>query len=66
MKTYHIIYHGHGKWCLRRKGAVRAIKIFDSKDQAVAFGFRMATVNTCDLFIHGRDGLVEGHLPAVV
>jgi hypothetical protein len=48
-----------GRWSVRRTGAERASKVFDSKDQAVRYAGEIAKRDGSDLYIHRPDGLVH-------
>ena len=58
--SYHVIYRD-SRWHVRKDGARRATKSFDSRLAAIDYGRSLVLSKRVDLFIHRRDGLVEEH-----
>jgi hypothetical protein len=48
-----------GGWTVKRGGASRAMKKFDSKEEAVLWARQSAKSGATDLVVHGRDGLIR-------
>jgi hypothetical protein len=48
-----------GRWSVRRTGAVRATRTFDTQEEAIDEGRRIARTQGAELYIHGRDGLIR-------
>jgi Uncharacterized protein conserved in bacteria (DUF2188) len=55
----HVIASINGGWSVRKTGSERAEKTFDTKDEAVRYGRKLARARSSDLVIHRRDGLVS-------
>jgi hypothetical protein len=55
----HVVPSGKGVWNVRRSGANRATKSFDTQIRAVNFAREIAKRNDSELFIHGRDGTIR-------
>lgn len=57
-----------GKWKLKRDGAQRSTKIFDTQREAIEEGRRISRNQQTELVIHGRNGRIRekdshGHDP---
>ena len=48
-----------GGWSVRKGGAERAWKNFDTKSEAVEYGRKLARERQSELVVHRRDGLVS-------
>ena len=57
-ETYHIIPNPHGGWCVKRSGATRAVKRFDTKEDAVEYSRDLIMSQEVELFVHGKDGTI--------
>ena len=55
----HVIASINGGWSVRKTGSGRAEKTFNTKDEAVKYGRKIAQARSTDLVIHRRDGLVS-------
>ncbi|WP_299438205.1 DUF2188 domain-containing protein [uncultured Rhodospira sp.] len=60
-KAHHVAPRG-SKWSVRRTGAARASKLFDTREQAVERGRELARRDKSELYIHGTDGLIRERL----
>lgn len=49
-----------GKWAVRKSGSDRATKLFDTQKQAIKQGRAIARSQGTELYIHGRDGRIQG------
>lgn len=58
MIAYHVIKHPRG-WAFRTHDGLRALKVFREKRKAVPHAKRTLKGKEADLFIHGKNGLVE-------
>lgn len=63
-KTYHVIANIDGGWSVRKTSAKRAVKRFNTQEEAVVFGKKLITSQCAELFIHSKDGRVQEKLPA--
>lgn len=55
----HVVPRGNGKWAVRRGGANRASRRFDTQREAIEAGRKIARKQGTELYIHGRDGRVR-------
>lgn len=58
-KSIHIVPNAQGGWSVRKTGAGRASKVFDTKEDAIEFARSEARVFDSELFIHKRDGTIS-------
>jgi len=56
-KSIHVISRGN-RWALIKKGAIRAIKLYLDKEEAILAG-KKYLAKGYDLFVHRRDGMVD-------
>lgn len=57
-KAQHVVPRD-GKWAVRRTGAVRVTRRFDTQDEAIEAGRDIAQKQGTELYIHGRDGRIR-------
>lgn len=57
-KNAHVVPREDG-WAVKREGASRASKTFDTQADAIKYGRDQAKGNKGELFIHGRDGRIR-------
>jgi hypothetical protein len=55
----HVYPRRSGKWAVRRSGASRASRLFEKKDDAVAYARRMAQKEGSVVYLHRNDGGVR-------
>ncbi len=48
-----------GKWAVRRTGANRASRRYDTQKEAIEAGREIASREQTELFIHGEDGRIR-------
>lgn len=48
-----------GGWAVRRTGATRASRVFDSKAKAVEYGRNLARKERGELYVHRSDGTIQ-------
>ncbi len=58
LKAQHVVPNGTS-WSVKRAGASRASKTFDTQKDAELYGRQIAKKNKTELFIHGKDGLIR-------
>lgn len=58
-KTQHIVKHSSGGWALKRGGASRATKVFNTQSAAFDFGRQVSINQGAELFVHGRNGRIR-------
>lgn len=56
-KNLHVI-HSRGEWKVRREGSTRAIKVFESKADAIDYGRKVGKTERLELYIHNMDGRI--------
>lgn len=54
----HVVPRADGGWAVRTAGALRALRRFDTQDEALRFAQDLARDGLADLYVHGRDGSV--------
>ena len=57
-KNVHVVSTGSG-WTVKKEGASRAIRRFDSQQAAVAYGRSVSKSDSTDLIVHNRNGLIR-------
>jgi len=58
-KSYHVVPAPSGGWSVKRSGAERASRRFDSKEEAVSWGRAVSKTQGTAFFIHRRDGTIQ-------
>ena len=58
-ESYHVVPNPNGGWSVRKRGAERASKLFEKKEDAIRFGRDLSKSRGIDLFVHGRDGTIR-------
>ena len=48
-----------GKWAVRRTGANRAMRRYNTQKEAITEGRKIASKDRTELFIHGEDGRIR-------
>lgn len=56
--SQHIVPLNNG-WAVKRGGATRATKVFNTQKRAILYGEKIAKNNRADLFIHKLDGRIK-------
>lgn len=59
LQAQHVVRSTDGGWLVKRAGASRASKSFDTQKDAENYARGIAKKNKTELFIHGRDGLIR-------
>lgn len=55
-KSYHVIARIDGGWNVKRVGAERATKSFDTQKKAILYARKISITQDAELVIHNRDG----------
>ena len=58
-KSQHVVPRGD-KWAVRKAGAERVTRHFDTQQEAIEAARRIARNQGSDVFIFGRDGRIRG------
>jgi hypothetical protein len=57
----HVVPSSDGGWSVRKSGAMRASKNFESQADAVSYGKILAKKDKSDLYVHGKSGTIRDH-----
>ena len=57
--AHHVVSNSKGGWSVRKEGATRASKSFDTKTDAIAWGRKESKCSGTELVIHGKDGTIQ-------
>jgi hypothetical protein len=55
----HVIPNLKGGWSVRKTGASRATRVFDTQADAVKFGQKVARQERTELYVHRNDGTIR-------
>ena len=58
-KTHHVVPDSRGGWNVKRGGASRASKHFDTKKEAEAYGREVSRNQRTEFVTHGKDGKIQ-------
>lgn len=66
--SQHVIPNPNGGWSVKKGGASRATKVFDTQKQAISFAREVSRNQGSELYVHRRNGTVRskdsfGHDP---
>jgi hypothetical protein len=56
---YHVVPAPGGGWKVRKRGALRASKHFETKADAISWGREISRYRRSELVIHNTDGTIE-------
>lgn len=57
--THHVVPNSGGGWNVKKGGADRASKHFDTKQEAVDWGRQVSRNQETEFLIHGKDGKIQ-------
>lgn len=57
-KSNHVVPSSSG-WVVKKSGAERASKTFDTKEKAVVYGRELSKTERTELFIHKSNGMIQ-------
>jgi len=57
-KSNHVVPASSG-WAVKKSGAERASKTFDTKEKAVAYGRTLSKSEKTELYIHKSNGMIQ-------
>lgn len=57
----HVVPSPSGGWSVRKAGAERASKTFDTQNAAVNYGKAQAKKDHGDLYVHSKSGTIRDH-----
>jgi Uncharacterized protein conserved in bacteria (DUF2188) len=55
-RSYHVIARVGGGWNVKKRGAVRASKSFETQRQAISYARKISITEHAELFIHNENG----------
>jgi hypothetical protein len=58
-RSQHVAPSNNGRWAVRRYGASRAGRVFETRRDAVTYARDLARRERSEVYIHGRDGAVR-------
>ncbi|MDB5275000.1 MAG: hypothetical protein JWO58_3367 [Chitinophagaceae bacterium] len=58
----HVVPSPSGGWSVRKTGAAKASKNFETQEDAVQYGKALARKNSSDLYVHSKSGTVRDHM----
>lgn len=57
-RSNHVVPSDSG-WAVRKSGATRASRTFDTKPEAVEYGRKLSKSEETELYVHKKNGMVE-------
>jgi uncharacterized protein YdaT len=57
-KSTHVVPNKNGGWDIKRSGAKRASRHFETKKEAVAYARQLSRAHRTELVIHNKDGRI--------
>lgn len=58
-KSQHVVRNVEGGWDVKKGGASRASKHFDSQKEAIDYGRSLARNQKAEFYVHGKDGKIR-------
>jgi len=58
-KTHHVVPDPNGGWNVKKGGATRASRHFETKDDAVSWGRKVSENQGSEFVIHKKDGTIQ-------
>jgi len=57
--AYHVFNNPEGGWSVKKSGSEKAIKVFDTREEAIEFAKEKSKQERNDLVIHSKDGRIQ-------
>lgn len=57
-KTQHVVKSTDGGWAVKKGGATRATKVFNTQKEAIKHGREIAKSQKAEFYVHGEDGRI--------
>lgn len=57
-KSNHVIGSSTG-WAVKKSGATKASKTFETKEKAVSYGIQLSKAEKTELYIHKKNGMIQ-------
>ena len=58
-KSNHVVPSKTDGWAVKKSGAVKSSKNFDTKDEAVKYGRELSKNEGTELYIHKANGMIQ-------
>jgi len=58
-QSTHVVKNPRGEWSVKRSGATRSIKNFETQGEAISFARKTAKRESGELYIHGKTGRIR-------
>lgn len=59
-KGQHVVPRADGGWNVRKTGAAKATRNFETQREAIDYARDLAKKQSGEVYIHGRDGTIRG------
>jgi hypothetical protein len=58
-KTNHVVPARSSGWSVKKSGATKASRIFETKDEAIQYGRSLSKTEKTELYIHKKNGMIQ-------
>ena len=58
-KSQHVVPKAEGRWSVRKTGAAKATRTFDTQREAVDYARGLAQKQSGEVYIHSKDGTIR-------
>ena len=58
-KSTHVVPNQNDGWSVRKTGAARASKVFETQQEAITYARQQAKKEHSELYIHKKDGTIR-------
>jgi|TARA_R110001592_G_scaffold147042_3_gene371470 hypothetical protein len=58
-KSQHVVKGSQGGWSVKKGGAGRASRNFDTQQEAISYGRELAKNQKAEFYVHGKDGTIK-------
>jgi hypothetical protein len=58
--SHHVVPNADGGWDVKKSGAIRSIRHFDKKQDAIDAGRQISQNQGTEFYIYGKDGKIQG------
>lgn len=57
--TQHVVPNPNGGWSVKKGGASKATRTFDTQEKAISFARELSKNQGSELYVHKRDGTIR-------
>ena len=57
--TQHVVKSSSGGWAVKKGGASKATKVYQTQGEAIEYGRKIAKSQHAEFYIHGRNGKIR-------